>query len=122
MSALEARLTTARLGANTRLISLIGEIDLWRVPQLHEALEESVEEKTAKVIVDLKATEFIDSSALAALALAWKRLRAQGGELVLVCDDGRVRRVFEISGLDTVFRFEPSVQEALAPAVAQEAA
>lgn len=119
---LEPRLTTARLTQKTKMISLFGEIDLWRLPELQEALEAAVAEPGNKVIVDLKAATFVDSSVLGALSLAWKRLHAGEGELVVVCDDPRVARVFRITGLDGVFRFERSVQEALAPALPSEAA
>ena len=115
MDALDARLNTTRLGKTTRLISLVGEIDLWRVPDLHLTLDQAVEDGTRKVIVDLKAATFVDSSVLGALSLAWKRLAARGGELILVCDDARLLRTFKVSGLHRAFRFEPNVHEALAP-------
>ena len=122
MSALEAQLVCVRLGEHTRLISLIGEIDLWRLPELQEALEDAISARCRKVIVDLKAAEFVDSSVLGALSLAWKRLRVESGELVLVSDDARILRPFVVSGLRNVFRFERSVQEALAPEVGGKAA
>ncbi len=115
MEVLDARLSSSQLGTSTRLISLAGEIDLWRVPELHEALEAAVEDGTRKVVVDLRGATFVDSSVLGALSLACKRLGARGGDLVLVCDDARVLRTFKVSGLDGVFRFERSVQEALVP-------
>ncbi len=118
----EPRLTTAQLTKNTQIISLYGEIDLWRLPELQEALEAAVAEPGKKVIVDLKAATFVDSSVLGALSLAWKRLHARDGELVVVCDHPRVVRVFKITGLDGMFRFERSVQEAFAPALPSEAA
>jgi anti-anti-sigma factor len=41
------------------------------------------------------------------------RFRARGGELVIVSDDRRVLRTFEITGLDRIFRIERRLAEAV---------
>ena len=40
-------------------------------------------------------------------------MRSSGGECVLVSDDPRVLRVFEITGLDRILRIERSLLEAV---------
>ena len=41
-----------------------------------------------------------------------KRLRSHGGDLSLVCTQPRILKVFEITGLTTVFSIASSVDEA----------
>ena len=42
-----------------------------------------------------------------------KRLRPDGGRLSLVCNDRNITKIFEITGLDTVFPIYGSRDEAL---------
>lgn len=68
-----------------------------------EAELEQVAETGASVVVDLSATEDVDSATLGLLALAQKRLRLRGGELSLVCGRSRVLRQLRRTGLDRTF-------------------
>jgi anti-anti-sigma factor len=77
------------------------------------------------LVFDLSETTFIDSSALHVLLDARKRVRAEGGEVVVVCPSPQVRRVFEVTGVDGVLRLCRSVEVAidiLSPAGSMHAA
>jgi anti-sigma B factor antagonist len=113
LSAADARIEAARLGSSVRLISLSGEIDLHAAPRLDEELYQAIAAGARRIVVDLTAATFIDSSVLGLLLRAATRLRETGGELVIVCDRGTIRRVFEVSGLDRTFPIEASLAEAL---------
>jgi len=65
------------------------------------------------VIVDLAGLTFMDSVALGVLTAAARRLRDDGGVFVVVSQDPRILRVFELTGLDRVFRIERSLAEAV---------
>ena len=52
---------------------------------------------------------FLDSTALGVLVGALKRCREQGGELRLVVTEPRIVKIFEITGLTTVFRIVDSL-------------
>ena len=56
-----------------------------------------------RVVVDLTATTFIDSSSLGVLIGAHRRLKRRGGALVVVCDNDAIVKTFRITGLDGVF-------------------
>jgi anti-sigma B factor antagonist len=45
---------------------------------------------------------------------ALKRVRTKDGDLRLVCSDQRVRKIFDITGLDKVFHIGDSVEESVA--------
>ena len=56
---------------------------------------------------------FLDSTALGVLVGVLKRARTEGGELRIVCNQPRVRKVFEITRLDSAFDLCSSVEDAV---------
>ncbi len=104
---------TERLADDAHLIAVVGEADLYTVPELKEELLRAIELGARRVIVDLGQTTLVDSAALGALVSGVKRLRAEGGELAVVCADRAITRIFEITGLDRVFTVHPSRAEAI---------
>jgi anti-sigma B factor antagonist len=72
-------------------------------PQLQESLHALIAQGRASLVIDLLAVTFLDSTALGVLVGALKRCREQGGELQLVLADARIMKIFEITGLITVF-------------------
>jgi anti-sigma B factor antagonist len=67
------------------------------------------------VVVDFTDTTFIDSTTLGVLVGGVKRLRANDGQLALVCSDRNITKIFEITGLDRVFAIYPTREAALGP-------
>lgn len=98
---------------DTHLIELSGEVDLYTAPDLKERLLSIIREGKNKILIDLSETTFIDSTTLGVLIGAIKRLRPGGGNVVLVCQDDSIRKVFEITGLDKIFSIYEDRQEAL---------
>ena len=67
------------------ILRVSGELDFASVPQLGADLDLAGLMRTPpRVAVDLSRMSFCDSSGLGLLVGAWRRLRAAGGELVLV--------------------------------------
>jgi anti-sigma B factor antagonist len=106
--------TTLALGQAT--VTVRGELDLFTAPRLHEALAQSIDLGARRVVVDLARVTFIDSTALGVLIGVGKRLRAGEGSLDIVCQNGNVRRVLELTGLDAVFAVHASLTGALGAA------
>ena len=90
-----------------------GELDIGNAPQLRDTVNAALE-KYPRLVVDLSAVTFMDSVTLGVLIGAYNRVREQGGALAVVCTDERVRRVFRITGLDTVFALFDTVEAATA--------
>lgn len=97
------------------VVSVSGEVDLYSAPDLRSTLAEMLETGRVHLVVDLTWVEFIDSSGLGVLIGTFKRARNQGGEVRVVVDDPRVKKVFEVTSLDRVFRVGSSVSEVVAP-------
>jgi anti-sigma B factor antagonist len=103
----------AQLGVDVYLVAARGELDVATAPGLREALGTARERGASRLIADLGAVTFLDSAGLGVLVTCAKQLRMNGGELVVVTDDPRIVRVFEITGLDAVVRVERSLIEAV---------
>lgn len=105
--------STATLGDVT-VVSVVGEADLGGASQLRTALTTAIDGGARRLLADLSATTFIDSTTLGILLGAVKKLRPDNGELVICCTDPNVRRVFEITLLDKVMTIVDSVEAGLA--------
>jgi anti-anti-sigma factor len=68
------------------------------------------------VVLDLSAVEFIDSSALGTLLKAGGEIESRGKRLRIVCADGPVRKLLEMTNLTNRFQLCPTRDEALAVA------
>ncbi len=108
--------------AETHVIELGGEVDLYTAPELKERLVQVIEDGKKQLVVDLSKATFIDSTTLGVLVGGVKRLRPSGGSLALVCTDQNITKIFEITGLDRVFPIHASREEALQAVAAGEGA
>jgi anti-sigma B factor antagonist len=96
------------------VLSVKGEIDVYSAPRLRERLVELVSQGHRQIVVDLEGVDFLDSTGLGVLVGGLKRLRSHDGELSIVCSQSRILKVFEITGLTSVFRMAATVDEATA--------
>jgi anti-sigma B factor antagonist len=113
MKAVQFRLTTAEIGSDEVVLALQGDVDLYTAPELKAELIRLIEVGTTRIIVDLTAATFIDSTTLGVLLGALKRLRPAGGELSIVCPDPNIRKIFQITLLDRVFSIYETRENAL---------
>lgn len=107
------------IDAETQVIELGGEIDLYTAPEFKERMVALIEDGKKRIVVDLSSATFIDSTTLGVLVGGVKRLRPAGGSLALVCTDQNITKIFEITGLDRVFPIHASRDEALTAVAAQ---
>lgn len=97
------------------VIAIRGELDLHTAPQLEERLE-GVD---ANLLLDLSGCEFIDSTGIGLIVRTWQRLDvgpdSDGGSRLALCGPGdQVRRLLEITGLESSLRTYVERDEALA--------
>jgi anti-sigma B factor antagonist len=96
------------------VLPLEGEIDLHVSPRIAASLGAMIEQKPPRLVVDLSAVSYIDSSGLAVLIEGMQNVEAYGGKFFLVGLQENVRPIFEIARLDQVFLIFPHVDAALA--------
>jgi anti-sigma B factor antagonist len=113
MSAIDFKISSAHLADNAYIVSLGGEVDLYTAPQLEDELSSLTTTGARRVVIDLGGAAFIDSTVLGVLLKTLTRLDAKGGNLVLVSDDRRILKIFEVTGLGRVFRIEPTLTDAI---------
>lgn len=102
-----------------RLIAVQGELDLNTAPQLEERLEPIFASGDAGLVIDLSGCEFIDSTGIGLIVRAWQRLDADpdsdGDSRFALCGlSDPVRRLLEITGLESSILIYPNRDEALA--------
>jgi anti-sigma B factor antagonist len=103
LNTMRFELSTAEIGSREFAVSLSGDVDLYTAPELKSVLYRLIDGGARRIVVDLTSATFIDSTTLGVLLGALKHFRPSGGELVLVCADPNIRRIFEITLLDRVF-------------------
>jgi anti-sigma B factor antagonist len=110
---MDLRVDVSRRG-RWSVVEVGGEVDVATAPRLREKLISLVNDGSYHIVVDLGAVDFIDSTGLGVLISGLKRVRTHDGELVLVCTEARILKVFEITGLTKVFPVYGSVDDAVA--------
>ena len=79
-----------------------GELDIAAADRFRRMVGDLMGAGIRVVTVDLGETEFVDSTGLGALLWAEHRLRAAGGDLVVLHAQGPVARTFALAGLDSL--------------------
>ena len=95
---------TVREDRGWTVVEVDGVVDVASAPELRSALQQVQVDGTARVLVDLDRVELLDSFGLGVLVGALKRARTGEGDLAVVVTRARLQRVFEVTGLDAVFR------------------
>ncbi len=81
--------------------------------ELKEDLIQKIEESNKNVIIDLSATEFVDSSFLGTLVAGLKKATMKSGDLKIVGLQQPVRAMFELTRLYRIFDIFENVEDAL---------
>jgi anti-sigma B factor antagonist len=103
---------TRTTGSGVVVVKPTGRLNMVAAPTLRKQLHDIVEGGENRIVVDLSATEFIDSSGLGVLIAALKIARKAGGDLRIVAPTRQVCTVLELSNLDRVLRAYESVDSA----------
>jgi anti-sigma B factor antagonist len=86
------------------IMSLGGEIDLYTAPRLHGELDSILAgDAPAQIVVDMSGVEFCDSTGMNVLLGAHRRARELGGDLELAAPRPTIRKILQVTGLETVF-------------------
>jgi anti-sigma B factor antagonist len=108
----ELRLSSERRGESL-VVEIGGELDIVTSRELDEHLTRARREHQ-RIVLDLSAVEFMDTSSLAVIVGHWKRLQAAGGTLVLAGARYRYTKTLWITGLADRLEMYDTVDAALA--------
>ncbi|MCC6320251.1 MAG: STAS domain-containing protein [Phycisphaerales bacterium] len=96
------------------VVSPVGDVDLTASPVLRNELKRVHTSKPPRLVIDLSQVPYMDSSGVATLVEAMQISRKNGTKLVLCSMQPRVKSIFEIARLDTVFTIVADKPAALA--------
>lgn len=96
------------------VLALEGQVDLHVSPQIAASLGALIDQKPARLVVDLSGVNYIDSSGLAVLINGAQNVEMYGGRFMLAGVQDDVRSILEIAGLSQFFLVFPHVDAALA--------
>ncbi len=86
-----------------RVLRVSGDVDLSTAPVLEQQLKELIDDGARAIVLDITDLKFIDAAGLSVLVRAADRLRRCDGGLQLRSPSRSVRKVLQITGLDTIF-------------------
>jgi anti-sigma B factor antagonist len=99
----------------TTIFDISGDIDLATSPQLRKAvLHELKDLRVPRVVLNLKAVRYIDSSGVASLVEGLKASRDVGSRFVLFGLNTTVREVLQLSKLVKIFEIYEDEKQAVA--------
>jgi anti-anti-sigma factor len=99
-----------------RALAVRGELDMNTVPELEAEIDRALAGEGVAVMLDLSDCEFIDSTGIALIVRTWQRVGGgeSEGRFVLCCDNRQVRRLLEITGVETSIPMHEQRDAALA--------
>ena len=107
---------SARHIGQTTILDVSGDIDLASSPDLRKALLRELRElRIPRVVLNLKAVEYVDSSGVASLVEGLKASRDVGSRLILFGLNSAVREVLQLSKLLRIFEVAETEEQAVAP-------
>ncbi len=105
---------STRQASGATVVDIVGDITLHNSPEVRKTLLVALQGKGAgRVIVNLKAVRYIDSSGVASLVEGLKASRDTGIRLALVGLSPAARQVLELTRLLKLFEVHEDEQEAL---------
>lgn len=103
---------TEQKSAGVVTLRLSGRLDTTTAPAFEARILGGIESGDRHVVIDLAQLDYISSAGLRVIVLAGKRLNAANGKLVLCSLKDRVREVFDIAGLSSIFSIYGSHDDA----------
>ena len=91
---------------NHTVITLQGELTMHTAADLRQAVIDLAADGHHNLVIDLAGMELIDAAGLGALVGGLKRVRQQGGDLILHSPRPAADRVLRMTGLAKVFVIE----------------
>jgi anti-sigma B factor antagonist len=107
--------------AGVELLAVEGELDIATAPRLISILNRAVQEALRSLVVDLSEVDFMDSTGLALLINAHRRLTRRSKGFAVVCPPGPLWRVFEITDMVDTLHVVPDRASAWAAAAPRTA-
>lgn len=107
-------ITTTLSPNGVAVIQPAGRIDTHTALELKDMISQTIDAGHRWLVIDCSAMTFLDSTGLGALVTSLKRSQAQGGDLRLAQVPQNIRRIIELTSLQSYLPRYASVADALA--------
>jgi anti-sigma B factor antagonist len=88
---------------NVTILEMRERLDGQGTQQLEKTVEELLSAGARTLLFDFQDLDYINSSGLRVLVMAYQRLHPAGGTVTICCARDYIQEVFEISGYDKLF-------------------
>ncbi len=95
------------------ILAVDGNLDGEGTQALEEQVLALLESGSTKLLFDFSSLDYINSSGLRVLVLAYQRLKKNSGAVAICGVKDYIQEVFEVSGYDKIFPLYPARVEAL---------
>ncbi|RLD14084.1 anti-sigma factor antagonist [candidate division KSB1 bacterium] len=95
------------------VLYLSGFLDAHTVPDFEKALQETINDKRYKIIVNFKDLDYISSAGLGVFMGFIEEVRANGGDIKLSNLSPRVYKVFDLLGFPALFEIFDDEKQAM---------
>ena len=103
-SSLEATMNiTQKVDGDVNILGLQGRLDLTSASELKDASRDIIDKENCKLVLNMEAVDFINSSGLGALVSILKDVRSSKGTLKLSNLAPYIKEIFEITQLSNIF-------------------
>ena len=99
--------------ANAQIVALKGQINSTNAAQTEVEILALVTAGQKNLLLDFTALDYISSAGLRLVLVVAKRLKQEGGKLVLCGMQGHIREVFDISGFLAILNVADTRSQAL---------
>ncbi len=105
---------TRKTDGGVTVVMPSGRLDVAGAPTLKQVIGDAVrDDGTPRLVIDMEGVSFVDSTGLGSVIAALKLVRGSKGDLRLAAPNQQVRVVLELTTLDRVFAYYPTVEDAL---------
>ena len=87
-------------------VNLGGELDVSTSDKLKEYLHKLADQEMLDMKINLENLEYIDSTGLGVMIGVLKKLKVGNKEIYIINPRNNVRKIFNITGLDKIFKLE----------------
>lgn len=102
------------VAGHTQVVHVTGRIDTTTADRFDARLQQAAAPGTTHMVLDITRVTYVSSAGLRSLLTLLKRVKAQGGRLVLAGASHRVVEILDIAGFTDMFTMTATPDEALA--------
>jgi anti-sigma B factor antagonist len=103
---------SARQGRDCTVVQVRGVLDYATAPQLRQMLQQLLDDRAGRVVVDFAEVSLMDSSGLGTLVVMFKAFREHDAQLCVAAVQPLVRSVLTLTSVDQVIDVYATVQAA----------